>query len=64
MSGSAHVNKFVQRIREDINDVLIDEPETYFTFDYDGLASLKAQATIDLMKEVEGLKSRVVALEG
>ena len=64
VSGSAHVNKFVQRIREDINDVLADDTETYFSFDYDGLASLKAQATIDLMKEVEGLKTRVQALEG
>ena len=47
-----------------INDVLKDDAETFFSFDYDGLASLKAQATIDLIKEVEGLKLRVQALEG
>ena len=64
VSGSVHVSKFVQRIQEDINDVLKDDAETFFSFDYDGLASLKAQATIDLIKEVEGLKLRVQALEG
>jgi len=64
VSGSVHVNKFVQRIQEDITDVLADDPETFFSFDYHGLTSLKAQATIDLMKEVEGLKTRVQALEG
>ena len=64
VSGSVHANKFVHRRKEDVNEVLVDDPETYFTFDYKGLTSLKTQATIDLLKEINTLKSRVVALEG